>query len=409
MRDGIVVVGGGHAGVQTVDALRERGYSGPLTLVCGEARLPYNRPPVSKELLDPATDPTPAPLRAASFYRDNGITVVPAAALGIDRGTRTVHISGGMAARYDHLVLATGARARTLPLPGAALPNVLTLRTAQDAHALRERLHAGTRVVVLGGGFIGLEVASAARRVDAQVVLLERGPQLLGRAVSEPTAARIAEHHRADGVRLGLGEQVCGFATDGSRVTAVRTGSGRLVSADVVVVGIGAVAEDRLAHEAGLPVQQGILVDQWLATADPRISAIGDCAVVREPLTGTTTRLESVQNASDQARYVAEQLTGGTSRPYRALPWFWSDQGALRFQMVQRIASYDRTVSSGQSVLRFEGGLLTGVESLNDPSTHQAARRLLQRATPSLAELAAVDHDVRVLARQAARARQVVA
>ncbi|GAA4544474.1 NAD(P)/FAD-dependent oxidoreductase [Pseudonocardia xishanensis] len=402
MRDGIVVVGAGHAGVQAADALRERGYSGPVTLVSGEPELPYTRPPVSKDLL--YGDAEPEPLRPASFYRERRISLVPAAARGIDRDARLVHVSGGIVARYDHLVLATGARARRPDQPGSDLRGVLTLRTAADARMLRGYLRPGARVVVLGGGFIGLEVAAAARAQGAEVTLIERGDRVLGRGVSATTAAMVTEHHREAGVRLVLGEQVACFVSEGGGVTGVRTGAGGLVAADVVVAGIGAVPDDGLARAARLPVRNGIVVDQWLTTADPRISAIGDCAAVREPLTGAITRLESVQNASDQARYIADLLTGGTSRPYRALPWFWSDQGSLRLQMVLRSPAHDRTVSvrngARTSVLRFDGGLLTGVESINDPSTHQAARRLLDRAAPTEAELAEVDHDVRALARQ---------
>jgi len=409
VRDGVVVVGAGQAGVQVADALRERGYSGPITLVAGEPDPPYSRPPVSKEML--VADTPVEPLRPASFYREQGITLVPAPARRIDRDSRTVHISGGMVARYDHLVLATGARARGLDLPHADLPGVLTLRTAEDARALRPYLRPGARIVVLGGGFIGLEVASAARAQGADVVLVERGRRLLARAVSETTSAAVAEHHRATGVRVALGEQIAGLVGERGRVTAVRTGSGRVLAADAVVVGIGAVPDDELARSAGLPTQSGVLVDQWLTTVDPRISAIGDCAAVREPLTGAITRLESVQNAADQARFVADLLTGGTSRPYRALPWFWSDQGTLRLQMVLRSPHHDRTVTvrngARTSVLRFGEGLLTGVESINDPATHQAARRLLGHAAPSQAELAEVDHDVKVLARRVHQEQRV--
>jgi 3-phenylpropionate/trans-cinnamate dioxygenase ferredoxin reductase component len=407
VRDGVVIIGAGHAGVQAADSLRERGYAGPVTVVAGESHPPYSRPPVSKQLLDHTVDPAPTPLRAPGFYRERGIELVRTRAERIDRDARLLHLADGRVVRYDHVVLATGARARTLPVPGADLPNVLTLRTVDDALALRPHLVAGARVVVVGGGFVGLEVASAARRQGAEVTLLERGDRLLRRAVSAATADRIVEHHRGTGVRLGFGEEVAGLVERGGRVVAVRTATGDVLPADVVVVGIGGTPEDRLARTARLPTRDGVVVDQWLTTGDPRISAIGDCAVVREPLTGTVTRLESVQNASDQARYVADLLSGATSRPYRALPWFWSDQGDLRLQMVLRTPGHDREVAVGRSVLLFDGGLLTGVESLNDPTTHMAARRLLEHAAPTDTELASADYDVRVLAKRLRRPVQV--
>lgn len=401
---GVVVVGAGHAGVEVATSLRAGGYSGPVTVVGAERHLPYRRPPLSKEVLADGGDPDELSLRPGAFFDEQRIAVRHGRAVEIDRAGQRVHIAGERSVDYDHLVLATGSTARRLEIEGRSLRGVAELRSLDDALALRASLACAKRVVVLGGGFIGLEVASAARERGLEVVVVEVTDRVLGRAVTVPVSAAVAAHHRAEGVRLRLGERATALVGNAGHVVGVRMASGQVLPADLVVLGVGATAEDGLARRAGLAADGGVLVDQWLVTSDPRISAIGDCAVRCDPATGTRQRLESVQNATDQGRYAAARILG-EERPYRALPWFWSDQGSLRLQLVDVAAESDQLVVRGDegrfSVFCLRDGLLTAVQSVNDPGTHMAARRLLQRATASERELASVDYDLRTLARRA--------
>lgn len=409
---GVVVIGAGHAGVEAAASLRAGGYSGPVTVVGAERHLPYQRPPLSKEMLHDGGDPDALSLRAEAFFEDRRIVLRHGLALDIDRAAQLVHIAGDRPVAYDHLVLATGAAPRRIELPGRSLRGVAELRTLDDALALRASLVGARWVVVLGGGFIGMEVASAARKRGVDVSVVELGDRLLRRAVSPPVSAAVAAHHRAEGVGLWFGEHAAELVGDAGRVTGVRTASGRVLPADVVVLGVGATAEDGLAHRAGLATDGGVLVDRWLATSDPRIVAIGDCAVVCNPSTGTRRRLESIQNATEQGRYAAARILG-EKRPYGAVPWFWSNQGSLRLQLVGMAEETDQLVVRGDesrfSVFCLRSGRLTAIESVNDPGTHMAARRLLERVTPSEAELVAVDYDVRALARRAMARETAVA
>jgi 3-phenylpropionate/trans-cinnamate dioxygenase ferredoxin reductase component len=400
---GVVVIGAGHAGVETAASLRAGGYPGPVTVVDAEGCLPYQRPPLSKEMLDDGADPDGLCLRSEAFFDDRRIALLRGPAVGIDRASQRVQLAGDRSVGYDHLVLATGAAPRRIELPGRALRGVAELRSLDDALALRALLAGATRMVVLGGGFIGLEVASAARKRGIDVSVIELADRVLSRAVSPPVSAAVAAHHRAEGVRLCLGEHAIELVGRDGRVVGVMTGSGRLLPADLVVLGVGATAEDGLARRAGLATDNGVLVDRWLSTSDRRIIAIGDCAAVCDPVTGTRQRLESIQNATDQGRYAAARILGETS-PYHAVPWFWSNQGSLKLQLVNVAKESDQLVVRGEagrfSVFCLRDGRLTAVESVNDPGTHMAARRLLERVTPSEAELNAVDYDVRTLARR---------
>ena len=401
---GVVVIGAGHAGVQAAAGLRAGGYRGPVTVVTAEPYVPYQRPPLSKEVLDEDVDTASLSLRPNDFFTDHRISVLRGQAIKIDRLRQRVQITGGRRLGYDHLVLATGASPRQITIPGAALAGVHELRTMSDALVLRRALDRARRAVVLGGGFIGMELASAACKRGLDVSVLEQGDRVLGRAVTPPVSAAVTAHHRAEGVRILLGEQAARVVGRNGHAVAVQTAVGRWLPADLVILGVGSIAEDGLARQAGLATDNGVLVDEWLRTSDPRISAIGDCASVWDPATGTSRRLESIQNATDQGSYVAARVLGDVP-PYHALPSFWSNQGALKLQMVRRVPGHDRLVvregAAGFSVLCLQDGLLAGVESVNDSPTHMAARRLLSRVTPTETELEEVDFDVRKLARRA--------
>lgn len=378
----IVVVGGGHAGAQLCAALADAGLGRATHLVCAEPELPYQRPPLSKAFLK---NPEEAlqPHRAESWFAGAGITVHRGdAALGIDRAARTVTLASGAVLPYRWLVLATGARARRLPSLPATLVNVLTLRSAADAVHLRAALAAASRLVVLGGGFIGLEIAATARAQGKAVTVLEAQPRLLQRSLSPEVAAHVLATHRAAGIEVRLGAPVGGFECEGDRLAACRV-DGERMPVDLLVMGIGAEPETALAQAAGLACDNGIVVDACMRTSDPAVLAVGDCASFPEAKSGRRLRLESVQNANDQARTAAATIQG-REQPHAAVPWFWSDQGTLRLQMAGLVpAEGERHRRPGArpesfSVLHYAGGALACVESVNAPLDHMAARKLLE-------------------------------
>ncbi len=389
----IVVVGAGQAGSDTVAALRVRGFAGRLTLIGDEDTVPYHRPPLSKGYIGgPAQDEErELELRPASFYKDQDIELVPGdRALALDRERSRVVLASGRHVPYGRLVLATGARPRTLPVPGAGLSGVLSVRGLADARALRAALRASAHVVVIGGGFLGLEIAAAARTSGAAVRVVETADRLLPRSVSTALSAVLADEHRDRGVRVTTSREVAALHGDADgHVRFVELADGERIPADLVVVAIGAVPRTRLASEAGLAVRDGVLVDARLRTGDRSVHAVGDCARFPRPGGGGDLRLESVQNAADQARCVAAVICG-EAVTYRAVPWFWTDQYALRLQIAGLTAGHDRAVTVGDpggrrfSVLCFQGDRLLGAESVNRPADHATVRRLLAADRPGL-------------------------
>lgn len=385
---GIVIVGAGQGGFQAAASLREAGYEGRLVLVGDEPGLPYQRPPLSKAYMKGEAGLEQIELRAGAFYADHRIELVNARVTAIDREGRRLVLEGGEALPYAHLILATGARNRPLPVPGHDLAGVFYLRTRADADALKDRLAAARRVVVIGAGFIGLEFAAVARALGHEVTVLEGASRVLARAVSPEMSAFFASAHAAMGTDLVLGAGVIGLEGEAGHVTGVATGDGTVYPADFVLVGIGVVPNVELAAEAGLEVANGIVVDAHLATMDPAISALGDAVAYPSRFAGGNVRLESVQNAADQARSLAHRLTGkGT--PFDAVPWFWSDQADLKLQIVGLAAATDSAVLRGDpasrrfSVFRFRDGVLTAIESVNRPADHMLGRRLLA-GTPAI-------------------------
>lgn len=385
---GIVIVGAGQGGFQAAASLREAGYEGRLVLVGDEPGLPYQRPPLSKAYMKGDAGIEQIELRAGAFYADHRIELVHARATAIDRAGRLLRLESGEALPYAHLILATGARNRPLPVPGHDLAGVFYLRTRADADALKGRLEGARRVVVIGAGFIGLEFAAVARALGHEVTVLEGASRVLARAVSPEMSAFFASAHAAMGTDLVLGAGVIGLEGEAGHVTGVKTGDGTVYPADFVLVGIGVVPNVELAAEAGLEVANGIVVDAHLATLDPAISALGDAVAYPSRFAGGAVRLESVQNAADQARSLAHRLTGkGT--PFDAVPWFWSDQADLKLQIVGLAAATDSAVLRGDpasrrfSVFRFRDGVLTAIESVNRPADHMLGRRLLA-GTPTI-------------------------
>jgi 3-phenylpropionate/trans-cinnamate dioxygenase ferredoxin reductase component len=405
----VVIVGAGHAGVQAAASLREEGYPGAITLLSAEPHLPYQRPPLSKAFLKGDMDAEGLPLRAAQFYADRSVDLrLGEEASEIDRSAQQVELASGRRLDYDRLVLATGARQRPLDVPGINLEGVLLLRDLTHARALRERLSAARRIVVIGAGFIGLEIAATAASLGGEVTIVEIA-RPLGRAVSPATSAFFLEAHQGFGAAFRLGVGVVALHGRDGAVNEVALSDGSRLPADLAIVGIGVLPEDRLARRAGLACDNGVVVNAALETSDPTISAIGDCAIFPSPHVGFPVRLESVQNAVDQAKTVARRIVGKTE-PYAALPWFWSDQGDLKLQIVGLSHGCDQWVLRGDprtrafSVFGFRGQELAAVETVNRPGDHMAARRIIGAGLALSPEQAAdLGFDLRKLAASAPR------
>lgn len=382
----VVIVGAGQGGTQVAISLRQEGFTGPVVLVGEENVLPYQRPPLSKAYLLGKTDAAGLQLRPRTFYEAQGITLMlNRSARHLDARRRLLRLDNGTELEYGSLVFATGARNRELP-SASSLDGIVYLRSLADANAIAARLAGLHRVVVVGGGFIGLEFAAVAHALGMEVTVVEQAPRLMGRAVSEHMSRHFARRHREAGIRCLTGVAIRHLRAVEGRVAAVELDNGEHLPVDLVLVGIGVVPNTELAQLAGLATDDGIVVDGTLRTSDPNVFAIGDCA--RFPcahahrMNAVGVRVESVQNAVDQARCVAANIVGRETA-YAALPWFWTEQGRLRLQMAGLAQGHDTTVAIGSetddsfSVLCFAGDKLIAVESLNRAPDHMIARRLL--------------------------------
>jgi 3-phenylpropionate/trans-cinnamate dioxygenase ferredoxin reductase subunit len=382
MAPGIVIVGAGQAGAQLAISLRQGGCDSPITLLGDEPEPPYQRPPLSKKYLTGEVAADRAYIKPASFYAQNGIELVLDCRVAlIDRAGRRVRDHAGREWPYDMLALCTGARARELPLPGTELDGVLYLRTLADARRIRERAGAARHVVVIGGGYIGLEVAASLRQLGCEVDVLEALERVLARVVVEPVAAFFAEDHRRHGVRITTSVAIAGIAGDG-RAEAVLGRDGERWPAGLVVVGIGAVPNVELAAAAGLAVDNGIVVDAQGRTSDPLIFAAGDATNHPSGLYGRRLRLESVHNAMAQAKTVAAAMAGRDAA-YDEVPWFWSDQYDLKLQIAGCSSGEDEVLIRGDpaarsfSCLHLREGRLTALDAINRAGDFIAAKRLI--------------------------------
>jgi 3-phenylpropionate/trans-cinnamate dioxygenase ferredoxin reductase subunit len=378
----VIIVGAGHGGYQVAASLRQAGFAGRVCLVNDEAHLPYQRPPLSKAYIKGSAGPESLFFRPEKFYQDQKIELVAGRVASIDRRERKVVLASGSSLHYAHLVLATGARNRLLDLPNANLADVKYLRILDESEALRALMPSKKRAVIIGAGFIGLEFASTARIKGLEVDVIELAPRVMARAVTAEVSDYFQQRHREAGIRIHLGVQATSIEAEGGKVTGVSLSDGRHLPADLVVVGVGVLPNIELAAEAGLPVASGIIVDEYLLTADPNISAVGDCALFASPRFGGSLRLESVQNATDHARCVAARLTGD-KKVYDGQPWFWSDQGDDKLQIAGLTTGYDRVVLRGSpankafSAFCYKQGKLVGIESINRAGDHMFGRRLL--------------------------------
>jgi len=407
MSDPFVIIGAGECGLRAAQALRERGFAGEITLVGNEPHLPYERPPLSKDILTGAATPTPRTVSDAAALAAAGIAcLTQAPATRIDRTARWVELADGRRLPYARLLLATGAIPRCLPVAGDG-KRVLTLRSFDDALRLHPHLLPGRHVVVIGGGFIGLELAASARQRGATVTVIEAQPRILARNVSEAIAQVVADRHRSGGATLICGDGITDLRATAQGV-AVSLTNGRCIEADVAVVGIGVVPATKLAEDAGLAIENGIAVDATLATSDPDIFAAGDCCSFPLDLyDGRRIRLESWRNAIEQGRLAAANMLGANERN-SSVPWFWSDQFDLTLQVagLADMASRQvrRDLGRGAFILfhlNGDGRLVaaSGIGSGNAVAKDIRVAEMLiaRRATPDPAQLAHPDFKLKAL------------
>ncbi len=406
---GLVVIGASYAGVQGALSARDSGYSEPITMVADEEWLPYQRPPLSKDFLVDRAREESLVLRDKAFFVHKGIKLLLGArATNIDRRSRKVALDGHSELGFDKLLIGTGSHARRLSVPGADLDGVRYLRTMQDAIELKASLQRASEIVVIGGGFIGLEVAASARKLGKKITLLEGASRLLERAVSPIVSEFLLDIHLRHGVDVRLGETVVSFEGPGGHVTSVSCKNRTQIRADLVLVGVGGLPNDQIARDAGLDCTNGIAVDEHGRTSDPDIFAAGDCATHYNGFAGDWLRLESVQNAQDQAKAAGLAIAGSTG-PYATVPRFWSDQYDAKLQIVGISRNFDDQAIRGSidegkfSVYYYKHGKLIAVDSVNRAGDQMAARRLIAGAiSPSPDQIRDMSFDFKSLLKPAA-------
>ncbi|WP_436638731.1 NAD(P)/FAD-dependent oxidoreductase [Microbaculum sp. FT89] len=382
MSAGVVIVGGGHGASQLAASLRQEGYDGRVVLVSDENELPYHKPPLSKTFLK-AAEPAAQMLRPAAFYRDKTIDLELGVRVdAIERPESRVRLSDGRTIPFGHLVLATGARPRVPPLPGVDLQGVLPLRCFADAGVIREALVDANAVAVIGGGFIGMEIAHTLSALGRAVTVFEMSDRVLGRSVAPSVSSCLMARANASSLDVRTRCHVSAMEGDSGHVRNIRLSDGTRLHVDLVILGTGVVPNSELGAVAGLRTDDGIVVDEALRSSDPHILAIGDVARYHHAHAQRSVRLESVQNANDQARHAARTIVGRPA-PYSEVPWFWSDLGDTKLQIAGLSIGADRWVLSGEpevaefSVWHFTGPRLVAVDSLNRAADHMIARRLL--------------------------------
>jgi len=378
----VIIAGAGHSGVAVAAGLRARGWNGGILLLDAGTETPYERPPLSKELLKDGAPDESAVLRKAKFYQDREIDLPAGISVAaIDRQNRTVLLSDGSRRAYHRLVIATGSRARPLTVPGAGLAGVMSLRTRDDALELKRRLLRGARVVIIGAGYIGLEVAAAAAARGCHVTVLEFQDRVMSRVTSEPVSRHFEQLHQRNGVRFIFGAAVTAVE-GGQRAERVRTADGASHPADVVLAGIGVLPNQDVAEAAGLDCRDGILVDGYGRTSDPSVYATGDVTRFTSPIDGTSQRLECIQNAQAQADAVAAHFTGQDAA-VPEIPWFWTVQHGARLQTAGVRHPADDVIVRGEpaggkfSVVYLRDGRLAAVDTVAALADFRPARKLI--------------------------------
>jgi 3-phenylpropionate/trans-cinnamate dioxygenase ferredoxin reductase subunit len=387
MTESIVIIGAGQAGSQAVDTLRREGFPGRLTLIGDEASLPYQRPPLSKKYMSGELAQERLLLRHRAFYDDHRTELVlGVAAQRLDRARRIVHLADGREIGYDRLLLCLGATPRRLSCDGATLVGIQVLRGIDDCDAIRAGIKAGASVVIVGGGYIGLEVAATCRSQGCTVVVLEMADRIMNRVVAPAVSEFFLREHRLRGVTIACNQKLECFQGEG-RVQEAVCADGNVYPADMVVVGVGALPTTELAAAAGIDCDNGIIVDEFCRTSDPLIFAAGDCTNHPSPHYGGRHRLESVDNAFEQAKSAALTMQGRT-QAYDRVPWFWSDQFDSKLLIVGLSRGHDRMVTRGDpasgsfSICYLRGNELLALEAVNHSKDYMAARKLIQDRVP---------------------------
>ncbi len=394
MAETIVVLGACHAGAQAVDSLRREGYKGRLVLIGDEESLPYQRPPLSKAFLGGKLERDRLLIRHAAYYDSiHCELMLGRRALKLDAEGRTLLLDDGSHVGYDRLILATGGRARPLDVPGAGLAGIHLLRTVADVDAIRAEARAGQRAVIVGAGYIGLECAATFRQLGLDVTVIEMADRVMNRVVAAEMSRFYSERHTAQGVRLLMGRQVQAFGGE-TRVDAVACSDGERFPADIVIVGVGLLPNSEIAEAAGLACDDGITVDEHCRSSDPDVYAIGDCCNHPSPRYGRRIRLESVDNAFEQARTAAANLCG-RALVHDKVPWFWSDQYELKLQIVGLSQGFDQIVMRGDpagnsfSCCYLRNGELIALDAVNNTRDYMAARKFIaEHGRPDPARLA---------------------
>jgi 3-phenylpropionate/trans-cinnamate dioxygenase ferredoxin reductase component len=384
----VVILGAGHAGGTAAALLRQYGHTGPISLIGDEPLAPYQRPPLSKAWLKGEADADSLALKPLEFYAEHQIDFRPnIRAVKLRRSDKVVELSDGSTLHYDILILATGARAIKLPVPGADLAGLLELRTAADAEALKAAVGPGKRLAVVGGGYIGLEVAASGRALGAEVVVIERESRLLARVACEALSSFFQGVHETHGVHFEMGASVTGFVGENGHVTGVTLADGRTIACDAAVIGVGATPNDELAAESGLETARGVVVDLEARTSDPSIFAIGDVAHRPMPIYGRMFRMESVPNALEQAKQAASAITGRPA-PAGEVPWQWSDQYDLKLQIAGYAFDTDEVLLRGDpasgkfAVFHLKGDQIQSVEAINSPPEFMMGKQLIGNRKP---------------------------
>ena len=390
----ILIIGGGQAGAQAVDTLRREGFAGRLILVSEEPSLPYQRPPLSKKFLSGELPADRLPFRHQAFYDEHRIELkLGLKATRLDPAARRVFLSNGEEVVYDRLLLCLGAISRQLTCPGADLPGVHYLRSIGDVPKIQEALKSGARAVIIGGGYIGLETAATARKMGCAATVLEMADRVMNRVVASNVSEYFAHEHRVQGVKIICNARVVRLEGT-NRVERVVCADGTTYETDLLVVGVGALANMQLAADAGLACENGIVVDEYCRSSDPAIYAAGDCTYHPSLRFETRVRLESVDNAFEQAKTAALNILGRATMHDR-VPWFWSDQFDNKLLIVGLSQGHDQQVTRGDpatrsfSVCYLKGGELLAVEAINHSKDYMAARKLIaDRAHPDINKLA---------------------